>query len=200
MRAEAAVRYLLRMAGVVVLIWVLAGAVCGVAGFLIGNLKGRNVAGFWLGFLFGVFGLIVIAVLPPTPVAEAERLAQIDAAVDALSDGPSESRAAPTRRSCPWCAESIKPAAVVCRYCGRDVEPLAAAVASPDPVDANDRQRAYSFLRDEHPTSFDAVWEAASQFPTWPRLPTPALRAACTAVENGTPSSSAVRTAFAAAR
>lgn len=198
MGAAAPVRYLLRMAGVVVLIWLVAGAVCGAAGFLIGDMKGRSVAGFWLGFLFGPIGLIVIAVLPPTPLAEAERQAQIDAAIDALSAGPHESRATPTRRPCPWCAESIKPAAVVCRYCGRDVEPLAAA--APDPVDAPANQHAYSFLRDEHPTSFDAVWEAASQVPSWPRLPTPALRAACKAVENGAPTSAAVKMAFAAAR
>lgn len=193
-------RYLLRMAGALVLIWLIGGAVCGAAGFLIGNMKGRSVAGFWLGFLFDVFGLIVIAVLPPTPLAEAQRRAQIDAAADTLADGPSDSRAEPTRRPCPWCAESIKPAAVVCRYCRRDVEPLAAAAAAADATDPETRRRAYSFLKDEHPTSFDAVWEAASQFPTWPRLPTPALRAACEAVENGTPSSRAVQTAFAAAR
>jgi hypothetical protein len=27
-------------------------------------------------------------------------------------------------RVCPWCAESIKPAAIVCRFCGRDVQPI----------------------------------------------------------------------------
>lgn len=32
--------------------------------------------------------------------------------------------AAPTERICPWCAETIKAAAVVCRFCGRDVAPL----------------------------------------------------------------------------
>jgi Protein of unknown function (DUF2510) len=32
--------------------------------------------------------------------------------------GPSNERA------CPWCAESIKTAARLCRFCGRDVEPL----------------------------------------------------------------------------
>ena len=28
----------------------------------------------------------------------------------------------PTEQTCPWCAETIKAAAVVCRYCGRDVQ------------------------------------------------------------------------------
>ena len=25
-------------------------------------------------------------------------------------------------RTCPWCAETIKAAAVICRFCGRDVD------------------------------------------------------------------------------
>jgi hypothetical protein len=29
---------------------------------------------------------------------------------------------APTEQTCPWCAETIKAAAVVCRYCGRDIQ------------------------------------------------------------------------------
>jgi hypothetical protein len=28
----------------------------------------------------------------------------------------------PAERTCPWCAETIKAAAVICRYCGRDVQ------------------------------------------------------------------------------
>jgi hypothetical protein len=29
----------------------------------------------------------------------------------------------PTERTCPWCAETIKAAAIICRFCGREVEP-----------------------------------------------------------------------------
>jgi len=29
-----------------------------------------------------------------------------------------------TTRTCPWCAEEIKSAAIVCRFCNRDVEPI----------------------------------------------------------------------------
>lgn len=28
----------------------------------------------------------------------------------------------PTERACPWCAETIKVAAIICRFCGRDVQ------------------------------------------------------------------------------
>jgi hypothetical protein len=31
----------------------------------------------------------------------------------------------PGNRACPWCAETIKSAAIICRYCGRDVKPQA---------------------------------------------------------------------------
>ena len=30
-----------------------------------------------------------------------------------------------SERQCPWCAEMIKPAAIICRFCGRDVTPTA---------------------------------------------------------------------------
>lgn len=57
------------------------------------------------------------------------------ALVWALSEGtaPSEPAEAPIgvasdQRACPFCAETIKAAAVVCRHCGRDVQPVAAEV------------------------------------------------------------------------
>jgi len=33
----------------------------------------------------------------------------------------------PTERTCPWCAETIKVEAVICRFCGRDVQPQPSA-------------------------------------------------------------------------
>jgi hypothetical protein len=38
-----------------------AAVASGIAGLLIGSESGNRVAGFWLGFLFGPFGLVIIS-------------------------------------------------------------------------------------------------------------------------------------------
>lgn len=54
----------------------------GLAGWAIGKDKGRPVAGWWLGFLLGLIGLIIVALLPRTreaKIADAQRQYQIQA-------------------------------------------------------------------------------------------------------------------------
>jgi hypothetical protein len=104
--------------GVTVVIagWTIGGAIVGGA---IGRGKGHVTTGFWLGFFLGVIGWIVVAVMEPTPEIEAKRAANFGAAIrSALPLSPDD---AMDTRSCPWCAETIKAAAIVCRYCGRDI-------------------------------------------------------------------------------
>ena len=38
-------------------------ALLGLVGYFIGDRKGRGTAGFWLGFLLGVFGWVIAAFL-----------------------------------------------------------------------------------------------------------------------------------------
>jgi hypothetical protein len=37
-------------------------------GYRVGSRKGRGGLGFWLGFLFNIFGVIAIAVIDPKPM------------------------------------------------------------------------------------------------------------------------------------
>lgn len=53
-----------------VLIWLVLATAFGFAGWGIGKSKGRPGLGWWLGFLLGIIGVIIIACLPKTRAAE----------------------------------------------------------------------------------------------------------------------------------
>lgn len=80
------------------IIWLLFGIVCAI----IASKRGRNWFGWLLiGSIIGVFGLILVLVLP--------------------SRAPDKALASGQTKVCPYCAEHIQAAATVCRYCGRDL-------------------------------------------------------------------------------
>lgn len=127
-------------------VWLVVNGGIGAA---IGTPKGRRFDGFLLGGLLGFVGWIIIAVLQPTRDERARRQHEaaqtaalaaryyqpqpglVPSYVMAPEPGPSAS----SHRPCPWCAEPIRPAAVLCRFCGRDVpavtEPSSAACLAP---------------------------------------------------------------------
>ena len=75
--------------------------------------------GQWLGrrtlaTMAGV--LIVTALLAPSAEAAAQHNIAVEQAESTLR--------ARTTRACPYCAESILSQAILCRYCGRDIEPV----------------------------------------------------------------------------
>ena len=106
--------------------WIL---VFGTAGFAIGHAKGRGAAGLLLGLFLGLIGVILTALIPATIESEVKRRAMVERAVRRSGDSQPEPDQG-ARRTCPWCAETIKAAALVCRYCGRDVEPLQTAITT----------------------------------------------------------------------
>ncbi len=59
------------------IIWVL----CGVAGYFIGDAKGKAGVGALLGGFLGFIGLIIIAVLPATPEVEARKHQALTSAI-----------------------------------------------------------------------------------------------------------------------
>jgi Protein of unknown function (DUF2510) len=55
-------------------------AICALAGWAIGNQKGRGGEGLLLGVLLGIIGIIIVACLRPTAEVEAKRQLEVDQA------------------------------------------------------------------------------------------------------------------------
>jgi len=110
------------MAGAIFLVFILWCVIGGGVGGAIGSAKGRGAEGFVLGLLLGFIGWIIAAVMQPTPQFEARRRMAVQAAFPVQKSAPT--------RDCPWCAETIKAAAIVCRFCGRDVQPISVPTRS----------------------------------------------------------------------
>lgn len=74
---------------------------------------------------------ILLANFGSTPAGFVEGIEEVNAILKDPFPEPGNIYAPPppTERKCPWCAETIKVEAVICRFCGRDVE----AVSSADP-------------------------------------------------------------------
>jgi len=108
---------------------VASGALCA----FIAKKRGRRA---WLWFLLGVTppGLILILVLPRIDPASSDRTGlpsgsstQFPYNTKPSSDLPSQSL--PDTRPCPRCAETIKRAALICRFCNANLEAESSGVS-----------------------------------------------------------------------
>jgi hypothetical protein len=95
---------------ILLLMWfVLWGGACAI----VASHKNRSVIGwFALGFFFSFLALIVLALIPPLGES-----VQVTAPAVATATGSE-------MKTCPHCAEPIRAAAAVCRYCGRECEAI----------------------------------------------------------------------------
>ena len=90
-------------------IYCVVGIIYGVIfGFVCRNIsenKGRSPdEGFWIGFILGIIGLVIVALLPANEKSISE---------SKIAEG--------TYKKCPYCAETIMAEATVCRFCGREL-------------------------------------------------------------------------------
>lgn len=106
----------------VVVFWCIFAVVVAIAS----NGRGRNPLGwFVLACVISPLLAFILLVALPLPFQETERLSWVERR---------EGRA----RQCPYCAESIRREAVVCKHCGRDL-PLSEPAAD-NPYDPNTPQ------------------------------------------------------------
>jgi hypothetical protein len=95
--------------------------ICGVGAAMIASNKNRSaLVWFFGGVMLGPIGIIIIACLSREP---------------ALPLGP-DGVSMDEHHSCPYCAETIKAAAIVCKHCGKDVIPVIQAPNSPSLLDS----------------------------------------------------------------
>jgi hypothetical protein len=81
------------MSSVQLLVWLVVAVGFGVAGWGIGKGKGRPVLGWWLGFLLGLIGIIIVACVPKTraaKLAEAQRQYQVQSGYGAYPYPPQQ--------------------------------------------------------------------------------------------------------------
>ena len=145
-----------------ILVWVVLGPLIGYA---IGKPKGREGYGLLLGLLLGFIGWIIVAVMEP--------------AVGYSNVGPQS-----PRRACPFCYEQIQSSAVVCRYCGADVEPVLALTAKGVPFGWQITAKDYQQLQEQSPSGVQALLVACVEA-GYPSFTSARLTSAVTDVDKG---------------
>jgi hypothetical protein len=94
----------------IVTFWIICGLL---AGYLYGKRGRSQVVGCLGGFLLGPLGIVLALVTPADRTALARKERELEA--EKLRRGE--------LKQCPYCGELIRPEAMVCRFCGREIVP-----------------------------------------------------------------------------
>ena len=103
---------------IIVVIAILGGIVCG----LLAGSKGRSVpAWVLLGACFPLISLLILVLMSDLKQAAADRAAAAETERERLRlvEARKETE---QMKTCPRCAEKVKAAAMVCRYCGHEFQ------------------------------------------------------------------------------
>jgi len=141
------------MVAAIFILWCVIGAV---VGYAIGAPRGRASEGIGLGLILGVIGWVIVALLPPADSATSPTAHVHEA-----------------RRPCPYCAELIQPDAVVCRFCGSQVEPVPKPTVTVESIEAR------------YPAYFDQAKAALDRLPNRPDDELEWLETVCFALRRG---------------
>ncbi len=88
--------------------WIISGCA---ASYVAGQKNRSSGNWFLLGLLLGPIALLMVGLSPAAP----DRICR---------SSPRPGSSYPMVRPCPFCAEDIKPEAIACKHCQRDVPPM----------------------------------------------------------------------------
>lgn len=111
------------------MVYVFLWLIFGIIASIVASSRGQSGCGFFLlGMLLGPLAFLLF--ISPAP----NQTKNANTPNGAESPNSANSTVVNEFRACPYCAEMIKPAAIKCRYCGSEIEPLSTTIkVEPEP-------------------------------------------------------------------